>query len=103
MLQWKTNLKSNKHVKKRNYRIGKHLDIELYVHFNDRGVIAHVLNKIIMPLDYCPTPDSISRVVIQFHIPVPGEIVKSRHCMLEQSETNDMHCITDQKTMEREP
>ena len=69
------------------------------MHCDDHGVIAHLLNKIIMSASCYSGPDGSFRVTTQIHIPMPGEIVKTRHCILEQSEINDMHCIIGQHSM----
>ena len=75
---------------------------DLYMNCDERSVIAYHLKKIIFSVAPFTSSDGSSKITIEMHIPLDGDIARASNYNLEIEDNFDLYYYTNRRSNIRE-
>jgi len=98
----RTSLEGDKYNKWRCHQVGSIINANLCMNCDERNVLACLIKKTIFSVAPFTSSDGSSKITIEMHIPIDGDIARSSHYRLEMKDNYELYYYKNRRHNIRE-
>ena len=94
-------LKKDKYTLWRSFNLRYLLSLNLYINTDNRDILSHILNKIILVITPYSHKDGSSKIELIIHVLLSGKKSRAKYCRIALNKDYTMYYITNSRSITR--